>query len=50
VKSVVPEEQTTPPKASQGVVRPAIRPQSPLVVPPAAAEEDKVEEIEHEES
>ena len=32
------------------MVRHAVRPQSPLVVPPATAEEDEVEEIECEES
>ena len=43
---VAPEEPTVPPKASQGMVGPAVRPQSPPVVPPATAEEeDMVEEI-----
>ena len=43
---VVPEELTAPPEASQGMVGPAVRPQSPSVVPPAAVEEeDVVEEI-----
>ena len=45
----VPKEQTALPEALKGMVGPAIRPPSPLVVPPAAAEEDEVEEIEHEE-
>ena len=49
-KPVVPEEQTTLPQASEGVVGHAAWPRSPLVVPPAAEEEDKVEETEHEES
>ena len=48
-KSVVLKEQTMLPQASKGVVRHAIRPPSPLVVP-SDAEEDEVEEIEHEES
>ena len=43
-KPVVPEELTTPPEAMQGMVGPAIRPQSPLVVPPVAAEEEDVVE------
>ena len=43
---VAPEELTAPPEASQGMVGPAVRPQSTPVVPPAAAEEeDMVEEI-----
>ena len=49
-KPVTPEEQTAPPEASQGVVGPAVRPRNPPVVPPAAEEEDEVEEIEREES
>ena len=49
-KPVVPEEQLAPPEASQSVVVPVVRPWSPLVVPPAAAEEDEVEEIECDES
>ena len=49
-KLVVPEEQTAFPKASKSVVKHAIRPWSPPVVPLAAAEEDEVEEIEREES
>ena len=40
-----PKEQTTLPDASEGMVGPAIRPPSPQVVPPAATEEDEVEEI-----
>ena len=48
-KSVVPEEQTALPKASDGMVGHAVWPPNPLVVPPAM-EEDKVEEIEHEEA
>ena len=43
---VAPEELMAPPEASQGMVGPAVEPQSPSVVPPAAAEEeDVVEEI-----
>ena len=38
------------PQALEGVVGHAVRPSSPLVVPPAAKEEDEVEEIEREES
>ena len=49
-KPIVPEEQTALPKASKGMVGHTVWPWSPLVVPPATAEEDKVEEIEHEES
>ena len=49
-KPTVPEEQTTLPKVSKGLVGHAVRPQSPLVVPPATTEEDEGEEIEHEES
>ena len=45
---VVLEEQTVLPEASEGMVGHAVRPPSPLVVPPAAEEEDKVEEIERE--
>ena len=40
------EEQTTLPKASKGMDGHAVWPRSPSVVPPAAAEEDEVEEIE----
>jgi len=47
---VAPKEQATPPRALQGVVGHAVRPPSPLVVPPAVEEEDEVEEIEREES
>ena len=46
----VPKEQTALPEVSKGMVGPAIWPLSPQVVPPAAAEEDEVEEIEREES
>ena len=49
-KPVVPKEQTTLPEASKDVVGHIVRPRSPLVVPPAVAEEDEVEEIEREES
>ena len=49
-KPVAPEEQTALPEASEGVVGHAVRPPSPLVVPLAAEEEDKVEDIKHEES
>ena len=45
----VPKEQTALPEASEGMVGPAIRPPSPQVVPPAAVEEDEVEEIERDE-
>ena len=45
-KPVVPEELTAPPEASQGMVGPAVRPQCPPAVSPAATEEeDEVEEI-----
>ena len=40
------EEQMLPPKALPGMVRPAVQPWSPPMVPRATAEEDKVEEIE----
>ena len=49
-KPTVPEEQTTLPEAPKGMVGHAIQPRSPLVVPTATAGEDKMEEIEHEES
>ena len=49
-KPIVPEEKSVLPKASEGVVGHAVRPPSPLVVPPAMEEEDEVEEIEREES
>jgi len=49
-KPVVLEEQTALPKASEGAVGRAMRPPSPQVAPPAAEEEDKVEEIECEEA
>ena len=45
----VPKEQTLLPEALESMVGPAIRPLSPQVVPLAVAEEDEVEEIEHEE-
>ena len=45
----VSKEQTALPEASEGMVGPAIRPPSSQVVPPAAAEEDEVEEIERDE-
>jgi len=47
---VVAEEPTVLPEASEGMVGHAVRPCSPMVVPPATEEEDKVEEIEREES
>ena len=47
---MVPEEQVALPKTSEGVVRHSVRPPSPQVAPPAAEEEDEVEEIEREES
>ena len=40
------EEQIVPPVAMPGMVRAAVRPQSPPVVPRATVEEDEVEEIE----
>ena len=40
------EEQTLPPAAMPGVVGAADRPRSPLEVPQAMAEEDKVVEVE----
>ena len=40
------EVQLAPPVATLGVVRAAVRPQSPPVVPQATAEEDEVVEIE----
>ena len=49
-KLVVAKEQTSLLQVSEGVVRHVVRPSSPLVVPPATEEEDKVEEIEREES
>jgi len=45
----VSKEQTVLPEALEGMVGPAIRPPSPQAVPPAAAEEDEVEDIEREE-
>jgi len=48
-RHAAPKEQAALPEASEGVVKHAVRPPSPLVVPPAT-EEDKVEEIEHEEA
>ena len=45
---MAPEELTVAPEASQGMVRPAVRPQShPAVSPTTAEEEDEVEEIVH---
>jgi len=49
-KPVGPEEQAALPETSKGVVGRTVRPPSPQVVPLAMEEEDKVEEIEHEES
>lgn len=47
-KSMAPKELTAPLEASQGMVRPAVLPQSPPVVSPTTAEEeDEVEEIVH---
>ena len=48
-KPAVLEEQTALSKASEGMVGHAIQPLSPQVVPLAMAEEDEVEEIQHEE-
>ena len=42
-RPTVPEEQTTLPKASKGVVEHAVRPPRPPVAPLAMAEEDEVE-------
>ena len=42
-------DSATAPEASEVMVRPAIRPPSPQVVPPTLAEDDEVEEIEREE-
>ena len=50
VRPVAPEEQTTPPEASQGMVEHAIWPSGPPSGAPTAEEEDEVEEIEREES
>ena len=44
-----PKDQTAPPEALEGMVGPAIQPPSPQAVPPAAVEDDEVEEIEREE-
>ena len=41
------EEQMLPLEALLGMVRPAIRPKSPPMVPQATTEEDEVEEIKH---
>ena len=49
-KPAVPEEQMALPETPKGMVRHDVQPRSPLVVPPAAVEEDEVEEIEREES
>ena len=48
-KLSAPKEQTAVPDASEGMVGPAIRPPSPQVVPPAATDDDEVEEIMHDE-
>ena len=48
-RPAMPEEQTALSEALEGMVGHAIRTPSPQVVPPAAAEEDEVEEIEREE-
>ena len=45
----MPKEQTALLEELGGMVGPAIRSLSPQVVPLAVAEEDEVEEIEHEE-
>ena len=46
VRPVAPEELMAPPKASQDMLGPTVRPQSPLAVSPTAVEEeDEVEEI-----
>ena len=45
-----PKEQAAVPETSEGVVERVVRPLSPQVVPPAAEEEDEVEEIVREES
>ena len=42
-------DSVTSPEASEVMVRPTIRPPSPQVLPPTSAEDDEVEEIEHEE-
>ena len=49
-KPVVLEEQKALPEALEGMVGRVVRPPSPQVAPPAMEEEDKVEEIEREES
>jgi len=49
-RPVVLEEQVALLETLEGVVGIAIWPPSPQVAPPAAEEEDEVEEIEHEES
>ena len=49
-EAVVLGEQTALPKVSEGVVEHAVQPPCPLVVPPSVEEEDKVEEIDREES
>ena len=43
-------EQAARPKMPHGMVGRCVRPPSPLAAPPCMEEEDKVEEIEHEES
>ena len=45
-KPVAAEDQTAPPEALSGMVRPAVRPRSPPTVPRPTVEEDEVEEIE----
>ena len=46
----VPEELTVPPEGSHVMLGPTVRPKSPpAVTPPTAEEEDKVEEIIHDE-
>ena len=45
MKPVVPEGLMASPKATQGMVKPTVQPQSPPVVPPAATEEEDVVEI-----
>ena len=45
----MPKDQIAPLEASEGMVGPTIQPPSPQAVPLAIAEDDEVEEIEHEE-
>ena len=49
-RPVAPEEQAACPEMSQGVVGRCVRSSSPQGAPPAAEEEDEVEEIERKES